>query len=118
MWFWQGGRLLVAFLARLKSLPADVGDAGCQALLDLWKRFIKVSRPLGIEVPKTHLMLHCVLRARTQGNPLLFQTFIDEGLNSTLKKVLRLCHQSRFEAVALWKLNEALSRAFVRRRLN
>ena len=38
---------------------------------------------------------------------MVYQSFFDESLNKTFKKVLRLCHQCRFEAMALLKLNEA-----------
>ena len=106
----EAGRLLLQFRALLLDLPPDWGAAGAQTALHLWKRFMKVSEPLQIHVPKTHLMLHCLLRSEELGNPVLYQTFADEGLNSTLRKVLRLCHQSRFEHVALIKLNSLLQR--------
>ena len=78
---------------------------------------MKIAAPLGIHVPKTHLMAHLILRTPNLGNPTLYQTFLDESLNKTLKQALRLCHQRRFEHLALLKLNEALRRTAVRGRL-
>ena len=72
-----------------------LGVADTQSLLDTWKRIMKLSGLLLVGVPKTHLMLHCILRSRYLGNPVWYQCFVDESLNSTLKQVLRLCHQYR-----------------------
>eukprot|EP00969_Alexandrium_andersonii_P235856 10412995-Alexandrium_andersonii.AAC.1 len=56
-------------------------------------------------------MLHCIQRARVLGNPRLYQTFRDEALNSALKKSLRLCHQLRWEHMALCIINSLLARS-------
>eukprot|EP00969_Alexandrium_andersonii_P042193 1850911-Alexandrium_andersonii.AAC.1 len=61
-------------------------------------------------------MLHLALRARVMGNPLLYQTFLDESLNSALKRCLRQCHQRRFEAMGLCKINALLASRRVRAR--
>ena len=62
-------------------------------------------------------MYHVILRAARQGNPVSYQTFTDEGLNRTLKRVLRLCHQQDFEMTGMMKLELALSRTALRQRL-
>ena len=113
----HSGQLLLQFLDTLKKCNANVTLLEQQSLLDIWKRFMKVVEPLEMYTPKFHLMYHLVRRLAFQGNALLYQTFVDESLNKTLKKVLRLCHQCAFERMALVKLAEALSRPLVRQRL-
>ena len=68
-------------------------------------------------IPKSHLVYHLILRAAYHGNPVLYHTFLDESLNSTLKKVLRLCHQCRFETQGLAKIEKALSSFGQKRKL-
>eukprot|EP00969_Alexandrium_andersonii_P333352 14732075-Alexandrium_andersonii.AAC.2 len=55
-------------------------------------------------------MAHCVVRSQRQGNPEVYQTFEDESLNATLKRVLRFCHQTRFENLAMAKMARVLAR--------
>ena len=84
----------------------------------MYKRFVRLTLPLEVATPKFHLMYNVFLRMGEQGNPIRYQTFVDEGLNKTLKSVLRLCHQSAFERMALVKMAETLRRHNVKRRLS
>eukprot|EP00969_Alexandrium_andersonii_P273236 12077096-Alexandrium_andersonii.AAC.1 len=103
----EAGDALLRFRDLLSSAGPSLGDDVLQALLDLWKRVMRLSTILAFNSgKKTHLMAHCIVRAKKQGNPVLYQTFEDEGLNSTLKKVCRNCHQNRFEHLAMAKMNE------------
>eukprot|EP00969_Alexandrium_andersonii_P145658 6442095-Alexandrium_andersonii.AAC.1 len=79
----------------------DIGEVGTASLLDSWKRFLALSLALGIGIPKSHLMVHLIPRAQQLGNLLLYQRFLDESLNSELKRAVRLCHQARFDELAL-----------------
>lgn len=72
---------------------------------------------LEIYTPKFHLMFHLILRTADQGNPVFYATFLDESLNSTLKKALSLGHQANFERLGLMTMDETLRRLAVRRRL-
>ena len=54
-------------------------------------------------VPKNHLCMHMLHRARFLGNPTLYSCWIDEGLNRALKLLLRGCHSRRFELMAFAK---------------
>eukprot|EP00969_Alexandrium_andersonii_P247372 10931478-Alexandrium_andersonii.AAC.1 len=112
----ESGTILLNFYATLKASPARVSVATQQQLLDAWKRYVRITEPLFINIPKVHLMFHLVLRMEYQGNPLSYHTFTDEGMNKVLKKVLRNCHQATFETTSLAKMTEALSRASLRAR--
>ena len=80
--------------------------------MDCWKRFVALSESLEFEMqlPKCHLMAHAILRASFHGNPWKYHTFLDESDNSLLKKALRFCHQSNFEALAFCKFDSFMSR--------
>ena len=71
--------------------------------------------PFGIYTPKHHLMTHVNARARYQGNPWSYHTFIDESLNKGLKKCLRLCHQATFERMAFARVTTVVTRGSKRR---
>ena len=60
--------------------------------------------------PKHHLMFHINHRSPYFGNPWFYTTFLDEGLNKNLKKMLRNCHQMTFETLALCRAPEMLGR--------
>jgi len=98
------GRVLVRVVEIYKSSPAAMSVSSRQELIDLWNRHVILAKDLGICLPKTHLMFHLHDRIENQGNPWLYQCFLDESLNKDLKKVLRLCHQSNFEVAAMVKL--------------
>lgn len=71
---------------------------------------MKLVEEFDFAIPKTHLMIHANNRASQQGNPWRYTTFLDESLNKELKRVLRLCHQSNFETMAMVKLVAVLDR--------
>eukprot|EP00969_Alexandrium_andersonii_P329721 14570352-Alexandrium_andersonii.AAC.1 len=112
------GDALLRFRDLLSSSGPTLPDDVLQAALDLWKRVMRLSTLLAVDYgKKTHLMAHCIRRAKKLGNPVVYQTFEDESLNATLKKVLRFCHQNRFEQLAMAKMNQVLRRRAVRPRL-
>ena len=78
------GQALAHFMDTLKEAPAVITPTMCTKLLDIWKRFMILIEPLEIYTPKAHLMYHLILRSVRQGNPVLYQTFTDEGLNSSV----------------------------------
>ena len=76
--------------------------------MDIWRRFMALARLYpGLNIPKTHLMLHLNDKIGHQGNPWAQTTWLDESLNKTLKNVLRLCHQATFEQQGLLKCDAA-----------
>lgn len=46
--------------------------------------------------PKFHLWVHLCLSQAEHGNAKYFHTYIDEGMNGTLKEIARRCHPSTF----------------------
>eukprot|EP00969_Alexandrium_andersonii_P153631 6793549-Alexandrium_andersonii.AAC.1 len=112
----EAGEALLRLRELLSNAPAVVSDVHVQGWLDVYKRYLRLAQRLGIGVPKSHIMIHCQQRARRLGNPTLYSTFLDESLNATLKRTLRLCHQCRFEPLALFKINEVLRRGPLRQR--
>jgi hypothetical protein len=114
--FLNSGKSLLALLQRMKDCDVNPSFSDQQVLVDMYKRFMKMVEPLEMYTPKFHLMYHAVLRIAFQGNPIQYQTFVDESLNKALKRVLRLCHQQAFERMALVKLAEALKRPMLRQR--
>ena len=90
--------------------------ASCEELVDVWGRHMRLMQDFDVHLPKHHLMVHVTHRARLQGNPWRYTTFLDESLNKELKKVLRLCHQANFETMAMVKLAATLDRASKRQR--
>ena len=115
--FIESGGLLFRILENLKSYGMSPSVLEQQLCLDMYKRFVRLTLPLEVATPKFHLMYNVFLRMGEQGNPIRYQTFVDEGLNKTLKSVLRLCNQSAFERMALVKMAETLRRHNVKRRL-
>lgn len=113
----DAGTILLTFLRTMKNSSDRISVQEQQTLLDMYKKYLHLASTLGLTSPKTHLMLHLILRAFEQGNPVKYQTFIDEALNSTLKRSLARCHQANFENMALCKVGEILARPVVRQRL-
>ena len=79
--------------------------------MDHWVRFVRLTEAWGCSTPEAHLVVHLACWALVQGNPVLCSTFLDESLNKTLKRCLRLCHQSNFEPMAFCKVQEAIGSA-------
>ena len=111
----ESGTLLLSFLSDMKSCPAVVPVNVQQSSLGKLKRFLRLTRDLSIEIPKTHLVLHMILRMGYLGNPFTYHTFEDDGVNKILKKVLRNVHQCTFETMALAKMSEVLTSSKRRR---
>ena len=113
----ESGQLLVWFRDKVQSMGARPSKRSIQCLLDWHTRFVVLMEPLDVAVPKFHLCFHMSLRAPQFGAALLYQTSLDESSNSTLKKCLRLAHQSTFEITGLLKVNEVLQRPSMQRHL-
>ena len=87
-------------------------------MLDKFKMHVNLFRKLGGGLlPKHHLMLHMLALVWWHGNPLSYSTWLDESLNTDLKKTLRNCHQHCFESSAFAKMEDVLSRRAKRPRL-
>ena len=108
------GEKLVEYMDICHDNPVALTPLAVQRLVDAFKWHLALMAPLGLFVPKHHLMLHLTHRASFFGNPLGYATWRDEGHNRDLKRVLRNCHH-RFEERAFMKLGSVLDRSKHRR---
>ena len=83
--------------------------------MDVYRRHLVFMAPVGLFVPRHHLMLHLTSRALFYGNPSWYATWRDERHNRDLKRVLRNCHQRFFEERVFMKLESVLDRSKHRR---
>jgi hypothetical protein len=97
-------------------LKSECNSLSPKELLDCYKRFCVLTADDNITRPKTHLMVHLIVRSRLQGNPWRYMVFWDESLNKMLKAVLRNVSQLNFEAMAFFKLEASLKHSAKRAR--
>jgi hypothetical protein len=109
----QAGEALEEYVQLLKAHGAVLPPHAVQRATEIYNRHIRLMGSLDIEdwtKPKHHLMFHINHRSSFFGNPWFYTTFLDEGLNKNLKKMLRNCHHMRFETLALCRAPEMLAR--------
>ena len=76
----------------------------CQQLLNSYARFLLFYRRAGgILKPKSHLLYHMIQRALQKGNPRMYSTYRDEGLNGIFAKIARSAHRRTWSNVIHWK---------------
>ena len=85
-------------------------DKTSQEAVEIYKKYLVVAGDLKVCVPKTHLMIHILLRSTWFGNPLSYAVWEDESANKILKSVLHFCHQHTFEHRAFEKIGPLLKR--------
>ena len=87
-----------------------------QAMIDCWSRYNALAEACGVpSLPKNHLMLHLLHRSLWLGSPWEYACWYDEGLNRTLKLLLRGCHSKTFEVMAFAKSTHVLDQAAEKR---
>jgi len=108
------GNALIEYVHLLKGHGPRLSENVLIRATDLYNSHMRIMNCfpefLDHAKPKHHLMFHINFRAAFQGNPWSYTTFLDEGLNKNLKKLLRNCHQRRFEPIALVRGAEMLKR--------
>ena len=107
----EAGEKQVEYMDICHDNPVALTPLAVQRLMDVYKRHLALMAPVGLFVPKHHLMLHLTHRASFFGNPSWYATWRDEGHNRDLKRVLRNCHQRFFEERAFMKLGSVLDRS-------
>jgi len=107
----QSGQCCLEYIKVIQAAGARVPAEVHQRMTDLWIQFCSLTStwPM-MRAPKTHLMFELNLNVPWFGSPWLYNCFLDESLNKLLKKLLRNCHQSNFEWLALKKAQKALRR--------
>ena len=93
----EAGEKPVEYMDICHNNPVALTPLAVQRLMDVHKRHLVLMAPVGLFVPKHHLMLHLTHRASFFGNPSWYATWRDEGHNRDLKRVLRNCYQRFFE---------------------
>ena len=106
----ESGRAVLRCVEIMKNAGSNLTQSEQQEAMSAWCRHRSLIKDLAIDLPKHHLMYHLIRRAAYQGNPWHYTVFLDESLNKLLKRMLRLCHQVKFEVMALAKGRELLRR--------
>ena len=73
--------------------PVALTPMAVRRLMDVYKRHLALMAPVGLFVPKHHLMLHVTHRASSFGNPSLCATWREERPSRDLKRALRNCQR-------------------------
>ena len=107
----ESGYCCLDYIDVIKTAGADLDTPTIQRMHDLWNRFCSLTRDWAhMQTPKLHLMFELNCSAGWFGSPWLYHVFLDESLNKILKQLLRNCHQTNFEWLALKKAGRALKR--------
>ena len=106
----ESGRALLRRIEIMKNAGSNLTQSEQQEAMSAWCRHLSLIKDWEIDLPKHHLMYHLIRRAAYQSNPWHYTVFLDESLNKLLKRMLRLCHQVKFEVMALAKGRELLRR--------
>ena len=103
----RAGDALVAYLDITRREGPTLTPARLQELMGLAKQFLQYREAAGIVwVPKMHLFLHIISKARIFGNPRVAgSTWIDEGLSRGLAQVAAGAHP----AVWHWRVRTTLA---------
>ena len=65
----EAGEKLVEYMDICHDNPVALTPLAVQRLMDVYKRHLALMAPVGLFVPKHHLMLHLTHRASFFGNP-------------------------------------------------
>lgn len=110
------GEALVEFSRCIDDSPMIMQPGVIQAMHESYKRYMKLSAAAGVPMkPKNHLFGHLVNRAITAGNPKMYSTFDDEGLNAVVKRMGIAAHRMVWEyrmynSFAQWESNASAKR--------
>ena len=105
------------FLALLHQSEFVVPAENIQTMFDQWNRVYRLWTAAGLHVrPKLHLTMHMCERAKWQGNPAAYATWVDEGLNKVMANLARQSHRSVWELRILAYFEEFQRHASKRQR--
>ena len=95
----------------VKMSPAD-----CQLFVDAGREALQAVKAVGVEDrPKMHATVHMVQQVFAKGSPALWATWVDEGLNHTLKQVGSGSYRSGWYERTLHNMNRVLDKRHRRR---
>ena len=97
------------------AVNLSVGET--QGMFDAWNRFLMLTQGIDeLELPKRHLFVHMLARAKHFGNPKLYANWLDESLNRQLKLACRTVSQATFEQFLLLRMQELLPKVGIKRK--
>ena len=104
--------------AVLRAEGFVVSNDAIQSLFDIIARLLRLWGDSGLGVkPKLHMLMHLADRAKRQGNPSYYSTWVDEGLNKTLASLGRQAHRAWWELRILVSFEQVQERASKRARM-
>lgn len=101
----------------LDESPVLINASVGHTLCDQYKRFMGFCTVSGVPLkPKYHLLGHLLQRSVRVGNPRLYSTFEDEGLNGVLKAIGGVAHRAVWEYRVFSSFRQREDRACLKRR--
>ena len=95
----------------IRENPVKMAPADCARFVDCGRDALRAMENLNIEFrPKMHAMVHMLQDVFEKGSPALWATWVDEGLNHTLKDVGAGSHRSGWYERTLHSMNRVLDR--------
>ncbi len=91
------GEALESYMNIIRTSPFKVAVSDCRQLLFLCLRFLTLMQRFGAkDLPKGHLFVHVSKRVRRCGNPRMYSTFWDEGLNLSIATMASSSYRSNW----------------------
>ena len=105
----QAGSHLMSMIEIWKTSSWRMDREQSQRVLDHYKIHVQLMRSYDCFAPKHHIMIHPLLDSPIKGNPRIYQEFLDESLNKTLRATCRHAHQMCFDQSVLLRMHELLN---------
>ena len=106
----QAGRSLEAMVVTWSAAGPNLLPQETRRVWESWNIFLSLTVLIPeLELPKRHLTTHLLSNMDFHGNPTIYATWHDEGLNHTLKLACRTASQSTFEPMVLLRMKQLLS---------
>lgn len=108
---------LISLIRIMDDSPAVLSQKTIASLHDAYKKYMRCAALAKIPMkPKNHLLGHMIHRAAQAGNPRMYSTFEDEGLNHVLKLIGAAAHRSVWEYRVFVSFEQWEDRASAKRR--
>ena len=102
---------LVQYWRVCQKSPRKLSATEHGSLLSTMTTHLTAIKGLLPYIPKHHLWLHLSEEAGSKGNPVYYDTFVDETLNRLLKQACMGAHQCTFEQTVNCRMKDLLSSA-------
>jgi hypothetical protein len=106
----RAGRALEAMVVTWSAAGPNLSPEESQRVWAGWTTFLVCTQGMEeLELPKRHLATHLLKGMGFKGNPTIYATWHDEGLNHTLKLACRTVSQATFEPMVLLRMRQVLA---------